>query len=80
MGELSPYNIRINHISQGFFKTAMTEANINKVRPHIPTGSAADPEDMNGLILYLSSNKASRYVKGFCFTIDGGISWGGTSW
>ena len=28
----------------------------------------------------LSSNAASRYVTGSCFTIDGGISWGGKSW
>lgn len=80
VGELSPCNIRINCISPGWFKTDMTEANIDKVTPHIPTGFAANPEDMNGLILYLSSNKASKYVTGSNFTIDGGMSWGGKSW
>jgi len=80
VGELSPYNIRINCISPGFFKTTMTKANIDKVILHIPSGFAADPTDMDGLILYLSSNKASRYVTGSCFTIDGGMSWGGKSW
>ncbi|MGC0372229.1 MAG: hypothetical protein DGJ47_000937, partial [Rickettsiaceae bacterium] len=71
VGELSPYNIRINGISPGFFKTAMTEANIDKVTPHMPTGSAANPTDMDGLIMYLSSNEASGSVTGSCFTIDG---------
>ncbi|HJK86153.1 MAG TPA: SDR family oxidoreductase [Candidatus Megaira endosymbiont of Nemacystus decipiens] len=80
VGELSPYNIRINCISPGFFKTAMTEAIIDKVTPHIPTGSAANPADMDGLIMYLSSNEASGYVTGSSFTIDGGISWGGKLW
>ncbi len=35
---------------------------------------------MDGTVLYLASNKASRYVTGSVITIDGGISWGGMSW
>ncbi len=80
VGELSPHKIRINCISPGYFKTPMTEANIDNATPHIPTGAAANPKDMDGLILYLSSNDASKYVTGSCFTIDGGMSWGGLSW
>jgi NAD(P)-dependent dehydrogenase (short-subunit alcohol dehydrogenase family) len=37
----------------------------------------AEPNDLDGMILYLASNKASRYVTGSCMTVDGGLSWGG---
>jgi NAD(P)-dependent dehydrogenase (short-subunit alcohol dehydrogenase family) len=76
-GELSPHNIRINSISPGWFKTPMTEADIDTIAPYVPCGSVADALDLDGLVLYLASNMASRYVTGSCFTIDGGISWGG---
>lgn len=80
VGELSPHNIRINCISPGWFKTPMNGPNVNDVIEHIPCGNIAEPADMDGLILYLSSNNASNYVTGSCFTIDGGMSWGGKSW
>ncbi len=80
IAELSPHKIRINCISPGFFKTPMNSVDIDKVLPHIPYGSIADPSDLDGLILYLASNEASRYVTGSCFTIDGGMSWGGKLW
>ena len=74
VGELSPHKIRINCISPGYFKTPMNRSDIDKVLPHIPYGNIADPSYLDGLILYLASNKASRYVTGSCFTIDGGMS------
>ena len=77
VGELSPHRIRINCIVPGFFKTPMTEGYIEAVEPQIPLGSAASVEDMEGLVLYLASNRASRYITGACLTIDGGHSWGG---
>jgi Dehydrogenases with different specificities (related to short-chain alcohol dehydrogenases) len=77
VGALAPYKIRINCISPGFFRTPMNSPDIEKVIPHIPSGNIAAPSDMDGLILYLASNNASRYVNGSCFTIDGGMSWGG---
>ena len=43
----------------------------------IPLGFIAEPSDLDGLVLYLASNKASHYVRGATFTIDGGISCGG---
>ncbi len=79
VGELSPHKIRINCISPGYFKTPMNTPDIHKVIPHIPYGDIAEPSDMDGLMLYLASNKASAYVTGACFTIDGGMSWGGKS-
>ena len=80
VGELSPLKIRINCISPGWVKTPMLGQNAHKIIPHIPHGDIPEPECLDGLILYLASNKASKYVQGACFTIDGGISWGGKSW
>ena len=77
VNELSPYKIRINAISPGFFKTDMTReiARSEALLKRIPLSFVADPADLDGAILFLSSNRASRYVTGCCITIDGGISW-----
>lgn len=80
VGELSPYQIRINCISPGWFKTPMNSSDLSHMHTLIPYGNIAEPNDMDGLILYLASNTASQYVTGVNFTIDGGISWGGLSW
>lgn len=83
VGELSSCNIRINSILPGLFRTEMTapflatEEKVKSKENMIPLNFIARPDDISGLILYLASNQASRYVTGSCFTIDGGISWGG---
>ena len=80
VGELSPYSIRVNCIAPGWFRTPMNGPDVDKITPHIPHGNIAEPNNLDGLILYLASDKASSYVTGACFTIDGGMSWGGRSW
>jgi NAD(P)-dependent dehydrogenase (short-subunit alcohol dehydrogenase family) len=80
VNELSPYNIRINAISPGFFPTDMTKsANaddfLDDVVKKIPLGFIPKLSDLDGTILYLASNKMSRYVTGTIITVDGGISW-----
>ncbi len=81
VGSLAPYNIRINAIVPGIFHTNMTEKMIasygEEIIKNTPLGFIAIPEDMDGLLLLLASNNASRYITGAAITIDGGVSWGG---
>ena len=80
--ELSPYNIRVNAILPGTIHTPMnedrfkTQEAIQLVELRTPLKRLGKPKDLDGIILYLSSNEASEYVTGACFTIDGGMSWG----
>lgn len=80
VGELSPHKIRINCISPGWIRTPMNGSDLEQIIPLIPYGDIAEPTDLDGLMLYLASNNASKYVTGACLTIDGGMSWGGKSW
>ena len=81
VGELSKYKIRINAILPGIIHTEMTHKQISKEKAElektIPLGFIGKPEDLDGAILYLASNKASRYVTGSCLIADGGDSWRG---
>lgn len=82
VGALAEHQIRINAILPGMFLTQMTEMMVKTPQgqsdiARIPLGFVADPSDLDGAILYLASNKASRYVTGSCITVDGGRSWGG---
>jgi NAD(P)-dependent dehydrogenase (short-subunit alcohol dehydrogenase family) len=56
----------------------MTKCNIDEnkklLEEKIPLGFTANPNDLDAAVLFLSSNKASRYMTGSCLTIDGGAS------
>ena len=76
--ELGPDGIRVNALLPGLtdthFASAMTENEeyMKRVLPQIPLGRAAQPDEMSGMILFLSSAAAS-YVSGGSFVVDGGI-------
>lgn len=84
VGELSKVNIRINCIAPGLFHTPLTDYKLNTVdakeemAQKIPLQFVGSPADLDGTILYLASNDASRYVTGSCLVVDGGVSWGGS--
>lgn len=82
VNELSESKIRINTMNLGPVQSHLLGS------PHkhdwdfwkgkIPVDFIAEPNDLDGLILFLASNNASRYVTGATFTIDGGMSWRGS--
>ncbi|MGI8416504.1 MAG: SDR family oxidoreductase [Nakamurella sp.] len=72
--------IRVNAISPGYFRSDMTkqflEANPEMGEfwvSRIPAGRMGEPDDLDGVIVFLASD-ASRYVVGECIVIDGGYT------
>jgi 2-dehydro-3-deoxy-D-gluconate 5-dehydrogenase len=75
--ELAEYNIQINAIAPGYIATANTapirvdEKRNAEILSRIPAGRWADPSDLMGVVVFLSS-KASDYMNGHTLAIDGG--------
>lgn len=72
--EWAPYNINVNAIGPGYFKGRMNDSlkDAESILKRIPLGRMADPEELAGTILYLSS-QASDYVTGQTLFVDGGF-------
>jgi NAD(P)-dependent dehydrogenase (short-subunit alcohol dehydrogenase family) len=75
--ELAAYNIQVNAIAPGYFKTAITEAARadpdadRRIVEHIPTGRWGEIADLMGATVFLAS-RASDYVNGHVLVVDGG--------
>lgn len=69
--------IRINAIAPGLVETPMTKGWLDDpemkavVETQTPINRAAKPEEMSGMVLYLSSDEAS-FTAGQVFIVDGG--------
>jgi NAD(P)-dependent dehydrogenase (short-subunit alcohol dehydrogenase family) len=80
--ELAPYNVMINGIAPGPFRTNIANGSFFKnpdAEPmwaaRVPLGRVAEPEEMKGLILLLAS-PASSFITGTVIPIDGGATAG----
>lgn len=79
--ELAPYNIQVNAIAPGWFKTEMTapvrSAEMKVMNDEIiartPTGRWGDPDELVGTAIFLAS-RASDFVTGALIPVDGGYS------
>ena len=75
--ELATYNIQVNAIAPGYFKTAITEATRadpdagRRIVEHIPAGRWGETADLMGATVFLAS-RASDYVNGHVLVVDGG--------
>jgi 2-deoxy-D-gluconate 3-dehydrogenase len=75
--ELAKYNIQVNAIAPGYMSTNNTQALRNdnvrnkEILTRIPMGRWGEPQDMQGAVIFLSSN-ASNYVTGHTLAVDGG--------
>lgn len=71
------YGITVNAIGPGLFKTKMTtalfesEKFLNEYNEMNPTGRPGKKDELNGTVLYFSSD-ASSYVQGQFVIVDGG--------
>lgn len=71
------YNIQVNGIGPGYFKTDLTKKLVDDpqfdawVKQSVPLGRWGEPEELIGTTIYLAS-AASNYVNGFIIYVDGG--------
>jgi len=72
------YNIQVNGIAPGYFKTQMTKALYEDAKfdawlcARVPTNRWGDPSELIGAAIFLSS-RASNYVNGHLLYVDGGL-------
>ncbi len=75
--EWAKYNIRVNAIAPGFFRTPMNATTLSKdeyLKPILdkaPLARVGEPEEIVGTVVYLAS-RASSFVTGSVVTVDGG--------
>ncbi|SFH40106.1 2-deoxy-D-gluconate 3-dehydrogenase [Desulfotomaculum arcticum] len=75
--EIAPYNVQVNAIGPGYFRTDMTEpffqdpGHKNWIENRIPMGRIGKPEDLVGTVVFLSSS-SSDYITGQIIYVDGG--------
>jgi 2-deoxy-D-gluconate 3-dehydrogenase len=79
--EWAEYGINVNCVAPTFVETAMTapmladESFRHEVLSRIPMGKLAQPRDVVGAVVYLSSS-ASDFVTGHTLLVDGGwVAW-----
>jgi glucose 1-dehydrogenase len=78
--ELGPLGITINNVAPGAIATPINQALLNnpeelqKVTQNIPLGRMGKPEDVAGMVAFLSSDEAD-YITGSTFYVDGGLLW-----
>jgi NAD(P)-dependent dehydrogenase (short-subunit alcohol dehydrogenase family) len=71
----APYEVHVNGIAPGFFRTRMTESlldrNQSRVEAQIPWGRIGRPGELKGVAVFLAS-PASDYITGHVIPVDGG--------
>lgn len=76
--ELARYNIQVNGIAPGYFKSEMTQALVDDkafsqwLYNRTPANRWGDPEELIGAAVFLSS-RASDFVNGHLIFVDGGM-------
>jgi NAD(P)-dependent dehydrogenase (short-subunit alcohol dehydrogenase family) len=75
--ELAPFNVRVNAIAPGPFKTniangrMLTPEGAELFEPTVPLGRLAEVDEIKGVALLLAS-RASSYITGAIIPVDGG--------
>jgi gluconate 5-dehydrogenase len=77
--ELAPFNVQVNGIAPGFFRTEMNAPLVSDaqftawVEKRTPAGRWADPPEIAGAAVFLAS-PAADYVTGHVLYVDGGFA------
>jgi len=67
-----PYGVRVNVLSPGGVAGGQDEEFVRRYSARVPMRRMAEPHDLQGPLLFLSSD-ASRYVNGQELRVDGGF-------
>ena len=81
--EWAPRNVRVNTITPGFFPAEQNRRLLfnedgtptpraNSILGHTPMGRFGQPEELMGAVIFLASPRASSFVTGADFRVDGG--------
>ncbi|MGB3509835.1 MAG: 3-oxoacyl-[acyl-carrier-protein] reductase [Microcoleaceae cyanobacterium] len=73
--ELANRNITVNAVAPGFIATDMTKdlKNSEEILKFIPLGRYGKPEEVAGMIKFLTADTAANYITGQVFNVDGGM-------
>lgn len=73
--ELANRNITVNAVAPGFIATDMTKdlKNSEEILKFIPLGRYGKPEEVAGMIKFLTADTAASYITGQVFNVDGGM-------
>ncbi len=81
----SKQGIRVNAIAPGFFATAQNRSLLfnedgsptnrtKKILAATPFERFGEPEELDGVLLFLADNSVSSFITGVCIPVDGGFS------
>jgi 3-oxoacyl-[acyl-carrier protein] reductase len=72
--ELATRGIAVNAVAPGFIATEMTDGlDLTGILAQIPLGRVGQPEEVAGLVRFLSTDPAAAYITGQVILIDGGM-------
>lgn len=72
--EFAPRGVTVNAVAPGFIETDMTsDLKSDDILKYIPLGRYGKPEEIAEMIRFLAGNKASNYITGQVFNVDGGM-------
>ena len=77
--EWAPHRVRVNAVAPGFFPAEQNRALLTRERTeaifrHTPLARFGEPEELEGAVLWLASDRASSFVTGAIVRVDGGFS------
>lgn len=76
--EFAPHGIRVNAIIPGFFpaeqnREILSEERVSSIMGHTPMNRFGEPDELQGAVIWLASNRASSFVTGTLIRVDGGF-------